>query len=160
LIRTGPPRGQLPVLSNGLLYLFLFAKEGSKCVFAIFLKSSHIVFVLFQNSEQSGIPPSKYANLELMKIPNFLHLSPPHIKKHCAALKSRMPDIYVFFVCLLTVIVIVEFCTEWPKGLETDEKCYEHFPLEVITSDYVVDNLSVRDSRARLVQFKVRTTRE
>ena len=34
-----------------------------------------------------------------MKIPNFLHLTPPHIKKHCAALRSESitissPDIW------------------------------------------------------------------
>lgn len=28
-------------------------------------------------------PPSKYANTELMKIPNFLHLTPPVIRKQC-----------------------------------------------------------------------------
>lgn len=28
-------------------------------------------------------PPSKYANAELMKIPNFLHLTPPVIRKQC-----------------------------------------------------------------------------
>lgn len=28
-------------------------------------------------------PPSKYANAELMKIPNFLHLTPPVIKRQC-----------------------------------------------------------------------------
>lgn len=39
-------------------------------------------------AENEGIPPGKYANAELMKIPNFLHLTPPHIKKHCAAIKS------------------------------------------------------------------------
>lgn len=40
------------------------------------------------NSENNGLPPEKYANTELMKIPNFLHLTPPHIKKQCAAIKS------------------------------------------------------------------------
>ena len=40
--------------------------------------------------------PGKYANVELMKIPNFLHLTPPAIKRHCDAIKK--------------------FCTPWPKG--------------------------------------------
>ncbi len=45
---------------------------------------------LFQSKgENEGIPKDKYANAELMKIPNFLHLTPNHIKKHCAALKSE-----------------------------------------------------------------------
>jgi len=40
-------------------------------------------------SENGGLPPEKYANTELMKIPNFLHLTPLHIKKQCAAIKSK-----------------------------------------------------------------------
>ena len=40
--------------------------------------------------------PGKYANVELMKVPNFLHLTPPAIQKHCEAIKK--------------------FCTPWPKG--------------------------------------------
>ena len=38
--------------------------------------------------ENDGLPPAKFGNTELMKIPNFLHLTPPHIKKQCAVLKS------------------------------------------------------------------------
>ena len=33
--------------------------------------------------------PDKWANLELMKIPNFLHLTPPVIKRQTEALKSK-----------------------------------------------------------------------
>lgn len=39
-------------------------------------------------SENDGLPPEKYGNTELIKIPNFLHLTPPQIKKQCAAIKS------------------------------------------------------------------------
>jgi len=42
-----------------------------------------------QRSENEGIPPEKYANAELMKIPNFLHLTPAHVKKHCEAIKRK-----------------------------------------------------------------------
>ena len=42
------------------------------------------------------VTPAKYANVELMKIPNFLHLTPPAIKKQCNNLK--------------------QFCSPWPKG--------------------------------------------
>ena len=42
------------------------------------------------------VTPSKYANVELMKIPNFLHLTPPVIKRQCQLLK--------------------QFCTKWPEG--------------------------------------------
>ena len=81
-------------------------------------------------------PPGKYGNAELMKIPNFLHLTPPTIKKHCEALK--------------------QFCTEWPEGLETDEECTKHFPLEVIMSDYCYSGPSIRDPLARIVSFRVK----
>ena len=40
--------------------------------------------------ENDGLPPEKYANCELIKIPNFLHLTPPHIKKHVEAIKSNI----------------------------------------------------------------------
>ncbi|XP_070190189.1 small ribosomal subunit protein mS35-like isoform X3 [Littorina saxatilis] len=86
-------------------------------------------------TENDGVIPPKYANAELMKIPNFLHLSPAHVKKHCAALK--------------------EFCTEWPAGLETDEACQKHFPVEVQSSDYVFSGPSIRDPRARTVTVKL-----
>ena len=42
-----------------------------------------------QGEENHGISPGKYGNAELMKIPNFLHLTPAHIKKHCAAIKGE-----------------------------------------------------------------------
>lgn len=42
------------------------------------------------------VTPQKYANVELMKIPNFLHLTPPVIKMQCQMLKP--------------------FCTKWPEG--------------------------------------------
>ncbi|KAL7976336.1 hypothetical protein Chor_002555 [Crotalus horridus] len=40
-----------------------------------------------------GVAPAKEGNLELLKIPNFLHLTPVAIKKHCAALKEWRPCI-------------------------------------------------------------------
>ena len=86
--------------------------------------------------ENEGIPPSRYANAELMKIPNFLHLTPNHIKKHCAALRK--------------------FCTAWPVGLETGEDCEKHFPVRVTTQDYVFDGASVRDRRAATVTLQIK----
>ena len=38
--------------------------------------------------------PNKFGNAELMKIPNFLHLTPPAIERHCEALKSIITIIY------------------------------------------------------------------
>lgn len=86
------------------------------------------------SSENEGVVPSKYANLELMKGPNFLHLTPAHVKKHCKAIKH--------------------LCTKWPEGLETDEQCHRHFPLESVTSDYVFAGPSLTDDRARLASIK------
>ncbi|XP_060695352.1 small ribosomal subunit protein mS35 [Hemiscyllium ocellatum] len=83
-----------------------------------------------------GVPPAKIGNLELIKIPNFLHLTPPAIKQHCTALK--------------------EFCTEWPAMLDSDEKCKHHFPIEIKTTNYVAAGPSVRNSNARVVTMTVR----
>lgn len=82
-----------------------------------------------------GAPPDKFGNAELMKIPNFLHLTPPAIDKHVEALKK--------------------FCTPWPEGLEDDEKCNHHFPLEIISSDYCHSSPIIRDPLARIVTIKV-----
>lgn len=82
------------------------------------------------------VTPSKYANVELMKIPNFLHLTPPAIKKQCQKLK--------------------QFCTPWPDGLETEKDLDVHFPLEEITSDYLNASSSIRDARSRIVTLKFR----
>jgi len=81
------------------------------------------------------VVPHKYANAELMKIPNFLHLTPPVISTHCSA--------------------ISQFCTDWPKGLDTEEDIEKHFPITITTSDYLNSNSSIRDRRARIVQFRL-----
>ncbi|XP_018046990.1 PREDICTED: 28S ribosomal protein S35, mitochondrial [Atta colombica] len=91
---------------------------------------------LRQGYQEKGVTPSKYANTELMKIPNFLHLTPPAIRRHCEALK--------------------QFCTEWPIGLETEEKCMKHFPVEIITSDYCYSSPTIRDPLARIVSLRIR----
>ncbi|XP_049929605.1 28S ribosomal protein S35, mitochondrial [Epinephelus moara] len=85
---------------------------------------------------KGGIPPEKNGNLELIKIPNFLHLTPAAIKKHCEALKP--------------------FCTEWPSALDTDAKCDEHFPIKVESTDYVSVGPSIRNPSARVVNLKVK----
>ncbi|XP_030587503.1 small ribosomal subunit protein mS35 [Archocentrus centrarchus] len=85
---------------------------------------------------KGGIPPEKKGNLELIKIPNFLHLTPAAIKKHCEALKP--------------------FCTEWPSALDTDAKCDEHFPIKVESTDYVSAGPSLRNLSARIVHLRVK----
>lgn len=82
--------------------------------------------------------PGKYGNAELMKIPNFLHLTPPVIKRQCEALK--------------------QFCTPWPKALDTDEKCEKHFPLEIASSSYCHSSPSIRDPLSRIVTVKLRVS--
>lgn len=83
--------------------------------------------------------PGKFANLELMKVPNFLHLTPPVISKQCEALK--------------------QFCTPWPKNLDTPEKQEKHFPVQVFTSDYVHSSPNIRNPLARIVTFKLKLSR-
>ncbi|XP_070828225.1 small ribosomal subunit protein mS35 [Chaetodon trifascialis] len=85
---------------------------------------------------KGGVPPEKKGNLELIKIPNFLHLTPTAIKKHCEALKP--------------------FCTEWPSALDTDAKCDEHFPIKVKSTDYVAAGPSLRNPSARIVHLSVK----
>lgn len=91
---------------------------------------------LHQGFTKKGAPPDKYGNLELMKIPNFLHLTPPVIKRQCEALK--------------------QFCTKWPEALDTDEKCKNYFPLEVSSSDYCHSSPTIRDPLSRIITLKIK----
>ncbi|CAN8027951.1 unnamed protein product [Ixodes persulcatus] len=102
-------------------------------------RPSVVPLPLRQGYVERGAPPGKFANLELMKIPNFLHLTPAHLAKHCQVLR--------------------QFCTEWPAGLETDEKCEEHFPVEVTDSDYCHSSPTIRDVRSRIVTLKIKLSR-
>lgn len=81
------------------------------------------------------VPRGKYANMELLKIQNFLHLSPIAVERHCQALKK--------------------FCTQWPKELEDHEKAREYLPITYVTRDYVHSAPTIRDPRSRIVQLKV-----
>lgn len=82
----------------------------------------------------TGASPDKWANTELMKIPNFLHLTPPHIKTHCAAIKK--------------------FCTKWPENLaKDDEECRRYFPLEFTFREHVHAAPTIRDPSARVVRL-------
>lgn len=81
----------------------------------------------------TGAAPDKWANTELMKIPNFLHLTPPHIKAHCKAIKK--------------------FCTPWPDNLaKDDEECWRHFPIEFAFREHVHAAPTIRDPKARIVR--------
>ena len=89
-----------------------------------------------QGYVEKGVSPGKFGNAELMKIPNFLHLTPPVIKRQCEALKK--------------------FCTPWPKSLDSEETCERHFPVEVSSSDYCHSSPTIRDPLARIVSVKVK----
>ncbi|UYV77197.1 MRPS35 [Cordylochernes scorpioides] len=110
---------------------------------------------LYMGYVKKDAPPYKYANAELMKIPNFLHLTPQAVERHCEALRSK----FTTFLGLEklsdsrmnTWAVATEFCTPWPDGLETEEKCQKHFPVEVTTTDYCHASTTIRDQRARNV---------
>uniref|UniRef100_A0A8C7AC21 Small ribosomal subunit protein mS35 mitochondrial conserved domain-containing protein n=1 Tax=Neovison vison TaxID=452646 RepID=A0A8C7AC21_NEOVI len=66
---------------------------------------------------KSAVCMAKEGNLELLKIPNFLHLTPVAIKKHRKTLK--------------------DFYTEWPAALDRDEKLE---PLRVKLSSLNLDD--------------------
>ncbi|XP_012697893.2 28S ribosomal protein S35, mitochondrial [Clupea harengus] len=83
-----------------------------------------------------GVPAEKKGNLELMKIPNFLHLTPAAIQKHCDALKP--------------------FCTEWPAGLDSDAAREEHFPIQVESKEFVSAGSSLRNPKTRVVTLRVK----
>lgn len=87
-------------------------------------------------TKKNKAPPGKFANAELMKIPNFLHLTPPVIAKQCEALKK--------------------FCTPWPKGLETTENQEQHYPVQYMSSDYVHGSPSIRNPFSRIVTIKLK----
>ncbi|KAM7414966.1 hypothetical protein PAMA_019671 [Pampus argenteus] len=85
---------------------------------------------------KGSVPPEKKGNLELIKIPNFLHLTPGAIKKHCEALKP--------------------FCTKWPSALDTDAQCDQHFPIKVESTDYASAGVSVRNPSARIIHLRIK----
>lgn len=86
-------------------------------------------------SKVGHVPRGKYVNTELLKIANFLHLTPVAIERHCKALRK--------------------FCVDWPDGLDTDEEVRSHFPVTYITRDYVHSSPTIRDERARIVDLQV-----
>lgn len=51
-----------------------------------------------------------------------------------------------------------DFCTEWPSALNNDEKCEQHFPVEIETVDYVSAGTSIRNPKARVVTLRVSST--
>ncbi|KJH45902.1 hypothetical protein DICVIV_08057 [Dictyocaulus viviparus] len=84
-------------------------------------------------------PFKKEGNLELVKIPNFLHLTPAAIEKHCNAIKK--------------------FCTEFPPELvENEDLANSAFPLKIGYNSYVHQGTNIRDNRARVITLQVKLT--
>ncbi|KAE9420412.1 hypothetical protein Angca_005807, partial [Angiostrongylus cantonensis] len=82
-------------------------------------------------------PFKKQGNLELVKIPNFLHLTPAAIEKHCNAIRK--------------------FCTEFPVELIKDENLADsEFPLRISYNSYVHQGTNIRDNRARVITLQVK----
>jgi small subunit ribosomal protein S35 len=80
-------------------------------------------------AETDSVPPQALGNLELIKIPNFFHLTPPAIQKHCEALKP--------------------LCTAWPRKLPS-------LPVKIETRNYVFPGRSVRHEGSRKVVLSVK----
>ncbi|XP_047140769.1 small ribosomal subunit protein mS35 [Hydra vulgaris] len=75
------------------------------------------------------VPPNAKGNVELLKIPNFFHLTPPAIKKHCEALSA--------------------YCTPWPIGIERTR------PIKITTINHVYAGPSIRHPNSRMVKLEV-----
>lgn len=83
-----------------------------------------------------------------------LVLSKTYVAIH---LKEKSPDKYTRQVLIAWVFSIycTDFCTEWPSALDSDEKCEQHFPIEIETVDYVSSGTSIRNPKARVVTLRV-----
>ena len=105
--------------------------------------------------EPKSVPPGKFINAELMKVPNFLHLTPPAIQRHCEALKSNqiVPSLNM---CVKIHIIVIEFCTKWPEGLSTEEQIELHFPIRYTHYNHCHSSPSIRDDRSRVVQLQLK----
>ncbi|CAJ0568720.1 unnamed protein product, partial [Mesorhabditis spiculigera] len=79
----------------------------------------------------SVVPLPKQGNLELVKIPNFLHLTPAAIQRHCEVIKK--------------------FCTPFPAELKKEEAVDQFLPMSLYYNDYVHQGSSIRDPRSRVV---------
>jgi len=82
------------------------------------------------------VPLSKYANVELLKINNFLHLTPPAIEKHCQAIKK--------------------FMTKFPEEVKNHEVKKQFFPLEITTSSFCFSGPAVRHPDSRICTMAVK----
>ncbi|XP_046845099.1 28S ribosomal protein S35, mitochondrial-like [Xenia sp. Carnegie-2017] len=83
-----------------------------------------------KHNKVGGLPNRDLGNIELLKIPNFFHLTPPAIKRHCEALK--------------------DLCTQWPGKEKVESR-----PLKIITRNYLFAGPSIRHPKSHIVQLKI-----
>ncbi|XP_050676748.1 28S ribosomal protein S35, mitochondrial [Leptidea sinapis] len=122
---------------DNVIFEFIFQNWGNVWPGPRSFHPSSVPLPIRQGYVPKGqVPPGKKANAELMKIPNFLHLTPPVIKMQCEAIKK--------------------FCTEWPKMLNSEQAIEQHYPVEVITSDYCHASPTIRNPLARIVTLRVK----
>ena len=81
----------------------------------------------FQKKPIANPPPDKYNNLELMKIPNFLHLTPDAIERQCKAIKSEhFLKVYSKFSRILHSLAVgLEDRRGLFETLSTQERCHQ-----------------------------------
>ena len=84
-----------------------------------------------RHNRLGDIPPDARGNIELLKIPNFFHLTPVAIQKHCTALK--------------------EYCTPWPKEVGK-------LPIRITTINHIYSGPSVRHPDSRKVKLQIYLT--
>ncbi|KOC61483.1 28S ribosomal protein S35, mitochondrial [Habropoda laboriosa] len=128
ITKMGPPKAEAMPIDQNWQAIWPTARTFQPHTVPLPLKQGY--------KNPKGMHPDKYANAELMKIPNFLHLTPPAIKKHCMALRR--------------------FCTKWPTELQTNEECQKHFPLQIISSNYCYSSPTIREPLARIVSLRVK----
>lgn len=122
----------------------------------------------FLSQEQFDFSISIICCSNIFQIPNFLHLTPAAIKKHCEALKRMLTEqlkiqvLFILWYVYLPSLSYIQnhffttaFCTEWPSALDTDANCDKHFPIKVESTDYVSAGPSLRNPSARIVHLKV-----
>ncbi|CAI2305007.1 unnamed protein product [Caenorhabditis sp. 36 PRJEB53466] len=81
-------------------------------------------------------PFKKEGNLELVKIPNFLHLTPAAIQEHCEAIKK--------------------FCTPFPPELLNNASLSKtELPISLQYNTYIHQGTKIGDIRSRVVTMKV-----
>lgn len=135
LIKTGHPSGLLPECFIQPVFLFHYIKAG------LFQELHLQENLLMQNWWKSQIfftwPHQLYrGSVQLWKVTTV----------ETVLLKIIFKIIY--FCC-------TEFCTEWPKELNSDEKIEKHFPIQIISSDYLHSSPTIRDAKARIVTLQV-----